>query len=233
MRILISSFKQSLQSAPFVFKMINLYFGFYFIVFGLAILFIFKLYFPSGQSGSTFSSFSPATFIQPVLIFLSKVFTVFMIPYYAYKNSQGNAPPFWNFINETVWPVVLSHIKAFFVILFFLILLIIPGMYKAIRYTFLTETVFFDRSYKQGSFSALKSADKTTRGYFWLIFVFIGFVYIFSILFGLLTKYILPPSFFKEALSFIIQFYMACFFILLKTQFYFELKKQRGESISC
>lgn len=231
MRILISSFNQSLRSTPFVFKMINRYFGLYFIGFGLVILLIFNFYFPFNQGGLSF--FSPATLIQPGLIFLSKIFTVFIIPYYAYKNSQGNVSPFWTFIAETVWPVVLSHIKAFFIILFFFLLLIIPGMYKAIRYTFLTEAVFFDISCKQGSFSVLKSADKTTRGYFWLIFIFIIFVYIFSSLFGLLIKYILPPSLLKEALSFIVYFYIGCFLILFKTQFYFELKKRRGESISC
>ena len=120
MKLLISSLKQTIQSSPFVLKEINRYFGFYFIACSLVVLFVFNRYFPTQEADSSaLSSFTPLSLVQIALIFLSRVFTIFMIPYYAYKHSKGTVRPFWTFINETVWPVVLNHIKAFFIILFF------------------------------------------------------------------------------------------------------------------
>ncbi len=234
MKILISSFKESLHSAPFVFKALNRYFGFYFIGFGLAGLYAFSLYFPSDSSYSPplFSSLSIAAM---ALDLLAMAFTAFIIPYYAYQHSQGAVPPFWSFIRDTVWPVVLNQIKAVLVVLLFFLLLFIPGLYKMIRYTFLVESVFFDPLYKKGPLSALKAADKTTRGYFWLVALFLIFYVFFSFfvsaVIGLLA--FLIPVFLSKALIFIVDFYLSCFFLLLKAQLYFELKKQREESISC
>ena len=234
MKLLISSLKQTIQSSPFVLKEINRYFGFYFIGGSLVVLFIFNRYFPGQEAGfSALSSFTPLSLVQMALIFLSRVFTVFMIPYYAYKHKKGAIQPFWIFIQETVWPVVLNHIKAFFIILFFFIFLIIPGIYKAIRYTFLTETVLFDDLYKQGTFSALKSADKTSRGYFWLIVFFFILQFAFSALPNIIKIPSSFPLFVASGLVFIVKFYFSCLMILFKTQFYFELKQRRGESISC
>ena len=171
------------------------------------------------------------------LVLLSKVFTVFMIPYYAYKKSQGLVPPFWIFIKEAVWPVVINHIKAFFVILCFCLLIIIPGLYKMIRYTFLTETVLFDSFYRKESRSALKMADKTTRGYFMLIVFFTLLTLCLNLCLkiaeGLVAgQLFFLPLFIKSILVLITGFYMSCFILLFKCQFYFELKKQRKEEIS-
>ena len=168
------------------------------------------------------------------LLLLSKVFTVFMIPYYAYKKSQGPVPPFWIFIKEAVWPVAINHIKALFVILCFCLLIIIPGIYKMIRYTFLTETVLFDSLYRREGRSALKMADKTTRGYFMPIVLFIFLSLCLKIAEGLSAGLLFfLPLFIKSSLVLIVGFYVSCFMILFKCQFYFELKKQRKEEISC
>ena len=229
MQSFISSFNRALQSSPFVLKKLNYYFGFYFVAFSLAILFFSHSFLPHDQEGQQFLAFS--SLIKSALIFFSKTFTVFIIPYYVYEERWGKPAPFWLFISENLWPVVLNHIKALFVILFFLILFIIPGLYKMVRYSFLTETVLFDSAYKKGDLSALKSADKSTRGFFWLMFLYSALVFFLTVLFGDL-KFSFLPGFLASGLGFVFQFYFAQWLILFKCQFYFELKERRGEKLT-
>lgn len=231
MKILISSLRQTVKSSPFVLKEINRYFGLYYIGFSLIVLSVLGLF----EQGA--GSHSPVMFFTSLTLdFLGKIFIVFMIPYYAYKhNNKSHVRPFWTFINETVWPVVVSQIKVFLVLVLFFFLLIIPAIYKAIRYTFIIHTVFFDDLYKQGKLSALKSADRTSRGYFWLIVLALIFGKIFAFS-PVIFKYILFPffpAFMKSGLLLVLKFYFFCLVLLFQSQFYFELKKQRGEKISC
>ena len=189
-------------------------------------------------------------FIKLFLISLAHAFTVFIIPYYAYKYNyvlkhnnksqdinQGHKhiSPFWIFISETVWPVVISQIKVFFIILLYGLLIIIPGAYKAIRYTFVSHTVFFDDSYKQDPNFLLKFADRISRGYFWLIFLFIvlKYIVIFLVSKSVDISLFFLPSLVKHSLSVIVGLYLSWFILLFQSQFYFELKKARGETISC
>ena len=220
MRQILSSFKQSLKFAPAVLKDTTLYFGIYFFVLAVVFLALFK------------NASSPSRLNQG-LLFLSSLFTVFIIPYYAFKYSQGSVPQFWDFIKENVWPAVFAYIKAFFVILLFLLLLILPGLYKGVRFTFLTETVLFD---KQSQRSHLKQADFNTRGYFWKIILFFILSGLASLILNSLLKTTLAvfgSHFFTAWLSLILLFYLQCFLLLWKTMFFFEIKKQRGEEISC
>ena len=222
MKLLIFSFKQSLQSAPAVFKELNRYFGFYFIGACMLSFALFGLIKPL--------SLSEQNFMILALVFLSKAFTVFMIPYYAFKIRFQKTRPFWVFIGETIWPVVLNSIKAFFVILLFFIFLIVPGVYKAFRLTFLVETVFFDKLYKEGG-SALKFADKSTRGYFWSVVFCVIFGYVLT---GIVSwiNFSFLPSFLNQSLSLILDLYISWFAVLFKTQLYFEIKKRRGDELS-
>ena len=129
------------------------------------------------------------------MLFLAGLFIAFIIPYYTFKYSQGLTPKFWDFIKNNIWTVVLNHIKAIFVILLYclpaiviliniglkfvpapltvsiplIVFFIILPIYKSVRFTFLTETVFFD---KQDQRSYLKQADSNTQGYFWKIILF-------------------------------------------------------------
>ncbi len=233
MGILKASLKQTVKSSPYVLKEINKYFGFYFIGFSLFVLFSLGLFSSSGSGDSSTVLFAASV----ILNILSKVFIVFMIPYYAYKsnNRDKDIRPFWTFIRDTVWPVVFNQIKAVLVILLFFLFLIIPGVYKAIRYTFLIHTVFFDDLYKQNQLSALKAADKTTRGYFWLIILALICGAVFAVLpepINFVFPSFLPP-FIKSSFSLVVKFYFSCLVLLFHSQFYFALKKHRGESISC
>ena len=226
MRLILSSFKQSLKFAPAVLKDSTIYFGIYFFVFGFILLALFQK-FTSAQA-------SPfAGFFNQGLLFLASAFTVFIIPYYAFKYSQGSAPKFWDFIKDNIWPVVFAHIKAFFVILFFLLLLILPGLYKGIRFSFLTETVLFD---KQSQPLSLKQAQLNTKGYFWKIVLFLIVSSLASFTLSWLTKIISSTAgshFLISWLSLILLFYLKCFIMLWKIQLFFEIKKEKGEKISC
>ena len=224
------SLKQSFKLAPAVLKDTTLYFGIYFLIPGCILLAVFE---PSSLSqGLSLGPASIQNLLGPGMLLLSSLFTVFIVPYYTFKYSQGSAPKFWDFIRDNIWPVTLAHIKASFVILLFLLLLILPGLYKAIRLHFLTETVLFD---KQTQKSAVKQADLNTRGYFWKIILFLT---LSSIIGGLLTiplKIIafFNPNLFLSLLDFIVGFFLNCFFLLWRIQFFFEIKKKKGEEISC
>ena len=225
MRLLVSSFKQSLKLAPVILKDSSFYFGWHFIVSAFIILLVFK---------SLFDISSSMFFLLQAELFLASVFTVFIIPYLCFKHSQkASLPKFWTFIKDNIWIMVLAHIKAFFVILLFLLLLIIPGIYKAIRFTFVTETVLFD---KQAQGSILKQANFNTRPYFWKIVLFLLLYWLSSLIFGWLLQSMLVSSGFNIFIAwiyFILLFYVKCFYLLWKVHFFFEIKKEKGEQISC
>lgn len=231
MKILSSSWAKTTESYFPVLKEINKYFAGYFIF--ASLLFLLVLSFSPSFQDST-ASFSMGLVISGLLL-LAKAFIVFMIPYYAYKHSKGTVPPFWTFIKETIWSVLIAHIKAALMILLFFFLLIIPAIYKAVRYTFITETVLFDKFYKENPLSSvLKTADNITRAYFWSTALLVFLTILFPALLNALINQIpLLPLFIKSSLSLIVAFYVSCFVTLLRCQFYFELKEQKGEEISC
>ena len=224
-RVLKPTFGQTLRSYPFVFKKISIYFGIYFFL--LSSLFYAGGHFLFNLSETNFQTQNLFYFSLPLLF--AHLFLIFMIPYYGYHYNTQSAPPFWDFIGNKVWPLILNQIKAVFVILFFLLLLIVPGIYKAIRLFFLTETVFFDKN--PGGF--LKKTGQCSKGYFWLSFVFIVFTAFISGLIGvlsLLCTKALPIFFALPALC--LFFYIKSFMILFKNQLYFQIKKDRGEEVS-
>ena len=231
MSLIISSFKQSLRAAPAVLKETTLYFGLYFFAGSLIVLALFKNSASSDGFFSFYDSFSFATILNSGLLFFASLFTVFIVPYYAFKYSQGSAPKFWDFIKNNIWLLVFTHIKAFFIILFFLLLLILPGIYKSIRWSFLNETVFFD---KQNQKSILKQADANTRGWFWKIVLFFILYGLLSFILNWTLKAGLSDSHLATSwLKLIALFYLKCFYLLWKTHLFFEIKKQKGEPISC
>ena len=106
--------------------------------------------------------------------------------------------------------------------------------YKSIRLvSFLTETVLFD---KENQKSIIKQTNSNTRGFFGrIILLHIIFTY-FLLILGQVLKVILSISgsnFFIYWLGLILVFYFLCFYFLWKTHFFFEVKKAKGEEISC
>ena len=235
MNVITAGFKRSFKSLPFVFQKTSIYFGFYYLAASIFFLLSLNHFFPDYQEISEVASY----WINMSLAFLAQAFLVFIVPYYTYKHAKGpDIRPFWTFVANTVWPLVLSYIKAFFILIFFFILLIIPGIYKSVRYSFISQTVFFDELSKKEGLSPLKGSDKSTRGYFWLIFLAGILLTILSavltVLCPFLVKIFLPvPDVGIQALTVILGFYTSCFTLLFFTHFYFEIKERRGESVSC
>ena len=233
MSILFSSLKKALKSAPVVLKDTHFYFAFYFIPFVICSFLILSYTLDSELDASYF--FSPVGAIT----FITQLSLTFIIPYYTYKHTKSsNIRPFWTFIRQTFWPVIWNYyIKYSLIVLFFLILLIIPGIYKGSRLSFTPETIFFDNLYKQGQISALKGSHKTTLGYFWTVcFVFLLFNF-FTLGTQPIALYLLMntsfPLVINQIIAFIVNFYIISFMVLFYIHFYFELKQKRGEDISC
>lgn len=256
MNVLNAAFKKTLESYFSVIKPINLYFGFYFIGGSILVILTLNFFFPSAFSLSawdwlnnweepdtalSFQASEEGFFLSSIirwgsnsiLNMLGHIFIAFMVPYYAFKHWKGSAPDFWSFIRESVLPLVLIHILAGLVIFFFFLLLILPGFYKLIRYTFVTETVFFDSLYREGEVPALRASSQITKGYFWWLVVFLlikGFFWWLSALANGLF-FLSPLS--ASILSLVVTFYLSCFLLLFRACLYFELKERKGESISC
>ena len=222
-RVLKPAFGQTLKSCPFVFKKITVYFGLAFFL-GSTLLYVLAYFLNLSQINLGFQQL----FFLSLPLSLAHIFLAFMVPYYAYHYNTSSGPDFWDFIGRKVWPLVLSQIKALFVILFFFLLLIVPGAYKAIRLMFLSETVFFDKKEK-GSY--LKKASRSSQGYFWLSVLFFLFMVLVSALSQALSMQAIKIWLFTFP-SLILLFYVKSFIILFKNQLYFQIKKDRGEEIS-
>lgn len=228
------SFEKALKTSPIILKILSLNFGFYFLGLSFLIFFLFSVFFPEYSSAQGSSFLSLDAILVFALLRFSKAFNIFIIPYYAYKEEYNSSvPDFWDFISRTIYPIVIAHIKAALLILLFLLLLIIPGIYKSIRFTFLNETVFFD-SEKAGS--NLKKADQSTRSFFWPLVLFLFLFFLFSAFFVYGGNQLFPllslPGLLFSVLKLVVSFYVSCFLILWRVLFYFEIKKFKGESIS-
>ena len=229
------AFKKALKTSPIILKILSLNFGFYFLGLSFLIFFLFSVFFPkySNAQGSISFLSLDAILVFAVLSFAS-AFNIFIIPYYAYKEVYNSSVPnFWDFISRTIYPIVIAHIKAILLILLFTLLLIIPGVYKKIRFSFLNETVFFD---SEKADSNLKKADQSTRSFFWPLVLFLFLSFLFSTFFvyggNQTISFLSLPVFLFSSLKLVVSFYVSCFLILWRTLFYFEIKKFKGESIS-
>jgi len=228
------SFKKAWTKSPQVLKPVSLNFGFYLLAVSFLFFFLSSGFFSLDSTTGRGQFFNLNSLLNFSLLSFSHIFTVFMIPYYAYKSiSNSTSPNFWDFISRTVYPIVIAHIKAILVILLFSLLLILPGVYKKIRFTFLNETVFFDGE-KSGS--VLKKADQATRSLFWPVLLFLSLSAVGSFcvtsLLSLCLKMSPAPSFLSSILKLATSFYLSCFILLWRSFFYFEIKKFKGESIS-
>ena len=219
------AFKKAWNIFPSVFKDLTLNFGLYYFV--LSLLFI--LFLAQKSESAVLQSF-----ILLIPVFIARCFTAFLVPYYTYKKAfvSASAPKFWTFISRTVVPFVLVSIKATFVLLFFTILLIIPGLYKMFRLFFINESVFFE----SGTFrTALRKSDQTTRGFFWWIILFFLLTIILmrlSFIFQTGPLKSILPGFLLSFLFIVFHFYLSCFVIMWKNLFYFEIKASKDEPIS-
>ena len=231
-------FRESFHSTPWVFKQLTFKFIVFWLPVSLSVLFLIKAFFK-------FESSSFSLYLTKSWIFLiGDCFFVFIVPYFVfiflYKKGKLNVESgvsqselgFKGFLTENIWPLVLNHIKAFFVIFAYLFLLIIPGIIKALRFLFLAQTVFFDENFKQEKISALKASHNVTRGRLFLIICFMICLSLVSLFIDRVAKAILPSNL-ELIVLFVVDTYCTCFYFIVMTQFYFVLKKaQNGVKIS-
>ena len=118
-----------------------------------------------------------------LLVMIGMAFAVFITPYYVKQyNEQGSTEPFKHFVRDNVTALVINHIKKFLLIFLYTLLLVIPGIIKCLRLTFVTQTTFFDKDSKEGRQSALKASQDLTKGF--LFPLFLVFVSLFFVTMG-------------------------------------------------
>ena len=232
--IIKEAFKKTVDSSPWVLKKLNSSFAVYYIPFAITFLFLaYTFWFPP--------SFALARYVMPsLLVMVGMAFASFLTPYYVRQyNEQGSTEPFKDFVRDNVTALVINHIKKFLSILLHSLLLIIPGIIKCIRLTFVTQTTFFDKNCKEGRLSALKASQDLTKGFLWplclaLIAVFLGMTGI-SMLLKFTLKWILASSSnpvlssITDGFGLTIDFYFHNLALIFMTQLYFSLKTARSE----
>lgn len=239
------------NSSPWVFKKLTLYFACYYIPLAIAFLWTaYAFWFPS--------SFNLARMFLPWLITMTGMaFAIFITPYYVYRfnekkkgalnksflreapeNAQtSSSGSFWDFVRENVTPLVINHIKKFFVILGYLFLFIVPGLVKMARLTFVTQTTFFDPDCRQGKLSALRASHELTKGFFVSLVILFAFIFIGLGIISEGLKYSLKLIFGSEgafshsivgSFDLVVSFYMQNLVLIFLTQLYFSLKKAKN-----
>ncbi len=228
-------FQESFKCLPFVFKKTTLNFAS--IWFPLAILCIvtMKMQFPDTSSGAPIEAYI-TQILKMGLNLIGHCFIIFIVPYYVFvflnKKKNKSTVNFWDFLSENMFPLVVNHIKTTFTIICFILLLIIPGIIKALQLALVTQATFFDEDYKNDKISALKASKQTTKGFLTGILLLIGFTLtlhliskpLFSILKIVFSEQMIPVVFIDVAV-FLTTFYISCFSLILMTQTYFVLKQ--------
>jgi len=159
-------------------------------------------------------------------------FLIFIVPYYVFvfhnQKNRKTTVGFWDFISENIFPLVVNHIKATVQIWLFLLLLIIPGIIKALQLALVTQVTFFEEDYKNNKISALKSSKQISKGYLWIILLLI----LIPILIGLGISFVIirdlntiAPKMLIDIIQVISKFYINCIALILMTQAYFVFKK--------
>ncbi len=223
-------FQESFDCLPFVFKKTTQNFASIWIPLVIFCILIFNLK-TSHLSPDMLEGFYKQLLLTS-LQFMNNCFLIFIIPYYVFvflrsKNNETTLN-FWDFLSENMFPLVVNHIKAFFVIGFFLLLLIIPGIIKGLQLALLTQTTFFDEDYKNGKISALKASQKTTKGFLsGLLMLLLMPTFFYFIVVFILTSSLqqFMPIYLIDIIKYIITFYISCFTYILMTQAYFVSKQ--------
>ena len=81
--------------------------------------------------------------------------------------------------NQQGWPLFVEGLRMTAYVILWSLLLILPGIYKQIRYLFVPFVVLLDPQYQQGKVDALERSSLLTVGVFWWL------VLLFAMSFGL------------------------------------------------
>ena len=237
------------RSSPWILKNLTLYFACYYIP--LAIAFLWTAY------AFWFPPVPARMFLSLLITMMGMAFAIFITPYYVYRfneneketsnksfhreapenTQESSSGSFWDFVKENVTPLVINYIKKSFVILGYFLLLIVPGLVKIVRLTFVTQATFFDPDCQKGKLSALKASHDLTKGFFvslvvLFVFMFIGLgglsvvlEYSLKLIFGSESNF---SSSVVESFGLVISFYMQNLVLIFITQLYFSLRKAKN-----
>ena len=152
------AFQDFRSSFFWVLKRLTLTFGLIWLLFSVLVIFSVDFLLPG---------FS-LNLVKLCLSLFEKCFTIFLVPYFTYKflqNKEGKSVESFNdFLTETIVPLIIASLKAVFVVIGYLFLLIIPGIIKGLRLSLITYTVFFDPRVREQQIPPLKAAQETTKG---------------------------------------------------------------------
>ncbi len=95
--------------------------------------------------------------------------------------SPGSVPSTGILLQTQLKPLTIESLRAFCWILIFLLALVIPGIIKYIRYTFVPYVVLFDKRYQQGEVDALERSSELSRGVGLKLFAVIALFFAISI----------------------------------------------------
>lgn len=225
-------FRDSFLCSPFVFKQIFSTF----CVFWFPVVFIifFMLGMLDGNSLMGQYLSTQGSFLIPAL---EACFTIVLVPYFVFKFvDKQKVMPFWDFVADSAFPLVINHIKALLIIILHLCLLIVPGVIKGIRLIFVTQATFFGKEYK--GVSALKFSEQLVKNFFWGIVLLILSIIALR-LFALAPFLTIEKAFHIKAVGgmpyatfqlvkYFFEFFIRCFSLILITQAFFILKKKKG-----
>ncbi|MCB0350387.1 MAG: hypothetical protein KDD38_04330 [Bdellovibrionales bacterium] len=88
---------------------------------------------------------------------------------------ERKAPPgnFWDFSQKHVMPLTIESIRALAITLLWTLLLIVPGIFKYIRFFFVPYVVIADPEYSLGKRDALEYSNQLVKGIGFGLFIFI------------------------------------------------------------
>lgn len=100
-----------------------------------------------------------------------------LIPYRLFERLKGLAPTsFWKILNVHSVPLTIESMRALSVVLLWALALILPGIYKLIRLSFMPMVVLTDPQYASGKVDPLKRSEEICRGFtIWIIAITVVF----------------------------------------------------------
>ncbi len=114
-----------------------------------------------------------------------------LLPYRLDELERKIAPrPLFPLFQKSVTPLAMESIRVAAHVLLWLIVFIIPGIIKQIRFSFVPFIVLLNPAYAQGEIDALKESENRIKGHTWPLF----FVLTLSVAFDALLEFLTYSS---------------------------------------
>lgn len=142
-----------------------------------------------------FSTDSNLPLYNAILLFLILIIGSFLIMVFVFRRlyEKDNGIPHFSYLGQIrhyFLPMLSENLRATGYMLLWMLLFILPGLYKYVRYSFVSLIVLLDPEYEKGQVDALEESQKQTKS-LWLplLIVFMLFAVIMWWLGSLQEKY--------------------------------------------